>query len=104
MVYEAGTIECDGEHTHAWNDKGKIDDGEEIYCQECMDKLKEKISELEQDVNEKINDMDKMEDELKKEIEDAKTKIEELEEQNYVLKERIEGLQGKPGVESKVEP
>jgi peptidoglycan hydrolase CwlO-like protein len=82
MGYQEATIECDGEHSHQWNDKGEIQSGEEIFCQTCMDKLNEKISELEEKLQNSEN-----------EVEDRNATIRGLEEQIEALEKHIEELQ-----------
>jgi len=62
-------IKCDGEHSMGWNDKGDINDGDEVYCEQCYAKLKDRITELEGEVEEK----NKLIEELEQNIADLKS-------------------------------
>ena len=65
-------IDCDGDHGYNSNE---IENGSEIYCGECYDELKEKVSELE-------NELETANTELtnaQQTIADLEAKIEELE-------------------------
>lgn len=84
MGYEPSTIECDGEHTRMWNDKGEIESGDKLYCQTCFDKLKERIAELEEELKNSNDD-----------VEDREARVEQLEGQEKELNKEIEKLNAK---------
>lgn len=74
MGYDKPTVECDGDHP-GFGSSNEISDGEEVYCQGCVETLNERIKELEgelESAKEELLESQNTTEELEQQLADAK--------------------------------
>ena len=73
MGYDKPTVECDGDHP-GFGSSTEISDGEEVYCQGCVETLNERIKELEGELESAKDELGAEQDivqDLKQQLADA---------------------------------